>query len=150
MNKTPPPSSVGSDLLALANAARSRSYSPYSGHAVASAIRTKSGKIYGGCNIENSSFGATLCAERVAISKAMSEEGPTEITEVLVLTDPKGAENNDPWPPCGMCRQVIAEFCPNPEALPIHLARPDGVRETLTFAALFPRAFSSRNLKRKS
>lgn len=79
-------------------------YSPYSKVKVAAAILMDNGKIYGGCNIENASYGGTICAERVAITKAISE-GAKKIKSVLVVTNQKTI-----WPPCGLCRQVIAEF----------------------------------------
>jgi len=102
MNSTPETSS----LRQLALTAREKSYSPYSGKKVGSAIRLSTGQIFTGCNVENSSYGATVCAERVAIWKAVSELGPTiQIEEVWVSTDAA-----KPWTPCGICRQVINEF----------------------------------------
>src|SRR5690242_15716831 len=94
-------SEIVKDLYKMALLAREKSYSPYSGHKVGAAIRTSSGKIYTGCNVENASFGATVCAERTAIQKAISESGPITVTEVMVVT-----QADPPWPPCGMCRQV--------------------------------------------
>jgi len=93
---------------------------------------------YSGCNIENASYGGTVCAERVAILKARSE-GPIEIKELLCIT-----ESNPPWPPCGMCLQVITEFA-KPNAL-IHIANNEGVVNTLTLEDLLPKAFSAEHL----
>ena len=90
------------DLRALAKDASSRAHSPYSKAKVGSALETSDGKIYSGCNIENASFGGTVCAERVAIWKAVSE-GHNKIKRIYVYTEPG-------WPPCGMCLQVMTEF----------------------------------------
>jgi cytidine deaminase len=127
------------DLYKMALLVREKSYSPYSGHKVGAAIRTSDGKIYTGCNIENSSFGATVCAERVAIQKAISEQGPLEITEVMVVT-----KASPPWPPCGMCRQVIGEF--GKDAI-IYTSNLEGVLEKFTLNDIFPLAFTSSHLK---
>jgi cytidine deaminase len=91
-------------LFYLAKKYLPRAHSPYSRVKVAAAVLMDNGKIYGGCNIENASYGGTICAERVAITKAISE-GAKKIKSVLVVTNQKAI-----WPPCGLCRQVIAEF----------------------------------------
>ncbi|MEK6580085.1 MAG: cytidine deaminase, partial [Bdellovibrionota bacterium] len=97
------------ELLDTAKAVRKNAYSPYSKVKVGAALRTRDGKIFSGCNVENSSYGATVCAERVAIQKAVSElGGKIEIQELVVVTDA-----TPPWTPCGICRQVIAEFGSN-------------------------------------
>jgi len=90
------------DLRTLAKDASTRAHSPYSKAKVGSALETSDGKIYSGCNIENASFGGTVCAERVAIWKAVSE-GHNKIKRIYVYTEPG-------WPPCGMCLQVMTEF----------------------------------------
>lgn len=90
------------DLRKLAKDASERAHSPYSKAKVGSALETSDGKIYSGCNIENASFGGTVCAERVAIWKAVSE-GHNKIKRIYVYTEPG-------WPPCGMCLQVMTEF----------------------------------------
>lgn len=89
-------------LIALANEARRRAYAPYSRYAVGAALRTKSGRIFTGVNIENAAYPTTICAERVAVFKAVSE-GETEFEAISVVTDNGGS-------PCGSCRQVLAEF----------------------------------------
>ena len=98
------------ELLALANEARGDSYSPYSEISVGAALLTKSGKIYKGCNIENASYSPTICAERVAFFKAVSE-GETEFVAIAIA----GGKHDEPsranFPPCGVCRQVMSEFC---------------------------------------
>ncbi len=97
------------ELLDLAIEARKYSYAPYSEFHVGAALLTKSGKVYKGCNIENASFGATNCAERTAIFKAVSEgEGDFEAIAIVGGKDGKELEL---CPPCGICRQVMTEFC---------------------------------------
>jgi cytidine deaminase len=126
-------------LYQLACAARERAYSPYSGHRVGACIRTTDGRTYTGCNVENSSFGATVCAERVAIQKAISEQGKMEIAKILVVTDA-----TPPWPPCGMCRQVIAEFAQ--PALTLYMTNLQGELQSITLGELFPLAFTPSHL----
>jgi len=129
------------ELFEAAKKSREHSYSPYSGQKVGAAIRLKNGKIYAGCNIENSSYGATICAERTAIQTAVAAEGPkVEITDVLVVTD-----HTPPWPPCGLCRQVIAEFGANAT---IHSADLASVRSAVSFRELYPFAFTPEHLKK--
>ncbi len=128
------------NLFELAKLARSRSHSPYSKYKVGSAVRLNSGQTFGGCNVENASYGATVCAERVAIQKAVSETGgEIKITDVLVVTD-----SNPPWAPCGLCRQVIAEFAQNTQ---IHIANIAGEYLSISFAELFPSAFDRSQMK---
>lgn len=131
-NKT---SSDFQKLLKSASQARDHAYARYSGYKVGAAIRTKDGQIFAGCNVENSSYGATVCAERVAIQSAIANRGKFELAEVLVFT-----EASPPWPPCGMCRQVIAEFAV--KDLIIHSVNPSGETRTVTFDELFPNAFT--------
>lgn len=120
-------------LCELARNALFQSYSPYSKKKVGAAVLTKSGQIYTGCNIENSSFGATVCAERVAIQNAVSA-GHKEILEIAVAS-----EGSPPWPPCGMCRQVLAEFCES--GLKVFLINLKGECMDFEFDILFPYAF---------
>lgn len=94
------------ELAYSAREAVEAAYCPYSGYKVGAAVLTESGKIYSGCNIENSSYGASNCAERTALFKAVSE-GHRKITAIAVFTE----EGNDPPFPCGICRQVLSEFC---------------------------------------
>ena len=98
------------ELLSLAIKARESSYCPYSGISVGAALFTKSGKIYYGANIENSSFSPTVCAERVAFFKAISE-GEREFAAIAIAGGEKGKESKEHFPPCGVCRQVMGEFC---------------------------------------
>lgn len=124
-------------LIDLAIAARQRAYAPYSHYPVGSALRTKSGRIYTGVNIENAAYPHTMCAERVAIFKAVSE-GEMEFEAISVVTDNGGS-------PCGGCRQVLAEFGLDTVIL---MADKDGklVKET-TVRELLPEAFTPEKLK---
>ena len=97
-------------LLAIAEEARESSYSPYSGITVGAALMTKDGKIYKGANIENASYTPTVCAERVAFFKAISE-GESEFLAIAVAGGQAGQPSKADFPPCGVCRQVMAEFC---------------------------------------
>lgn len=129
-------------LYQLAVEARDRSYSPYSGHRVGAAIRVRSGEIFQGCNVENSSYGGTCCAERTAIFASVAARGRVEVVEVLVVTDA-----SPPWPPCGLCRQVLAEFAS--PSLPIHAANLQGMLRSTTLGNLFPDAFTPDYLSKR-
>jgi cytidine deaminase len=123
-------------LIDLANEARRRAYVPYSNYPVGAALRTKSGKLYTGVNVENAAYPQTMCAERIAVFKAVSE-GETEFEVIAVVTDNGGS-------PCGGCRQVMAEFGLDAIVL---LANGDGklVKET-TVGGLLPEAFMPKHL----
>ena len=97
-------------LIALAMKAREKAYAPYSHFAVGAALLTKEGQVYTGCNIENASYGATNCAERTAIFKAVSE-GAKEFIKIAIVGGKAGEEITEYAYPCGVCRQVMAEFC---------------------------------------
>ena len=127
------------NLFKLAEKTRKNAYSPYSKIKVGAALRTRKGEVFSGCNVENSSYGATICAERVAIQSAVATIGHFEIAEIVVVTDA-----NPPWPPCGMCRQVIAEFA-KPSTV-IHAMNPDGAIVSQKFSELFPNAFTPEHL----
>ncbi len=101
------------ELVRNAYEAQKRSYCPYSHWAVGAALLTKSGKIYLGCNIENNTFTPTVCAERVALFKAVSE-GERDFVAIAIVGNDVHAKigDADVCPPCGVCRQVMAEFCP--------------------------------------
>ena len=125
-------------LTAAARAARDCSLSPFSSFCVGAAVETEDGKIYTGCNIESASFGLTVCAERVAIWKALSE-GERRFRRLAVVVD------TDPLtPPCGTCRQIIWEFCRD---VTVILANPRGKVEVVEMHDLLPRAFDARFLK---
>jgi cytidine deaminase len=125
------------ELAKMAKEASTQSYSPYSRAKVGSALETASGKFFYGCNVENSSFGGTVCAERVAIWKAVSE-GEKSLKTIYVYT-------KDGWPPCGMCLQVMAEFA-TPD-LKIIIGNAKGEEKNFTLKQLLPQAFTPENLK---
>ncbi len=124
------------DLVKAAKAAREFSYSPYSKFKVGAAVLTKTGKIYGGCNIENASYGITNCAERTAIFKAVSD-GERELEALAVIADTDG-----PTAPCGACLQVIAEFKINK----IIMANLKGDTKIVTLQEILPYSFSDEDL----
>jgi cytidine deaminase len=124
------------ELVERAKAVLNNAYAPYSKFKVAAAVRTKSGRVYTGVNIENASYGLTICAERVAVFKAVSE-GDRDIEAVAVYTD-----TEEPTPPCGACRQVIAEF--NPDALIVMASGKKTV--VVRLGELLPHAFTRKNL----
>ena len=130
------------ELLELAIEARKKSYSPYSNFRVGAALLTKSGKVYGGCNIENAAYTPTNCAERTAIFKAVSE-GEREFSAIAIVGG-KGEEPADFCAPCGVCRQVLAEFCDLD--FRIVLGTPENIR-VYTLAELLPLSFGKADLK---
>lgn len=121
-------------MLELAKKSIVNSYSPYSKFRVSSVVMGETGRLYSGVNVENVSYGLTMCAERVAIFKAVSE-GERRIKAVLIYTDGKDI----PYP-CGACRQVIAEFGPDAEVI---IANGEGKVEKTTLRMLLPKAFLS-------
>src|SRR5258706_2984461 len=124
-------------LIDLANTARQRAYAPYSKYHVGAALRTKMGRTYTGVNIENAAYPHTMCAERVAIFKAVSE-GEKEFEVISVVTDNGGS-------PCGGCRQVLAEFGLDTIVL---IANGDGqLLKEITIKELLPEAFTPEHLK---
>jgi cytidine deaminase len=127
-------------LIELANEARRRAYAPYSNYQVGAALRTKSGRLFTGCNIENAAYPTSICAERVAVFKAVSD-GEREFEVIAVVTSNGGS-------PCGGCRQVLAEFGLDTLVL---IADSQGqlVQET-TVAGLLPGAFQPGDLKGKT
>jgi cytidine deaminase len=127
-----------SDLLSLAQAVAEAAYAPYSGFQVGCALETASGQIHSGCNVENASHGLTICAERSAIFRAVAEEGPGMKVVRLAV-----ACLGNEFPPCGACRQVIAEFSFPGGATEVTFLR-QGHPVTLTLAQLLPEAFSLR------
>ena len=114
-------------MIAAALKARKNAYAPYSGFCVGAALETADGEIYTGCNIESSSFTPTCCAERTAFCKAVSE-GKREFSAIAVVGGERDAAELPFCPPCGVCRQVMAEFC-DPETFEILLATENGVEE---------------------
>lgn len=125
-------------LLAEAKEARMKAYAPYSGYQVGAALLTSSGRIFRGANIENVSYGATICAERVAAVKAVSE-GEDQFLALAVIAD-----SEEPGSPCGICRQFLAEFAPK---LPLIMGNLQGKVEVGSLDEYLPRAFDKEYLK---
>src|SRR6516162_1249996 len=122
------------DLLLAALAARESAHAPFSRFRVGAALEDDSGRIHTGCNIENATYGLTLCAERVAVFKAISE-GARKFRRIAIVAD-----TDNLTPPCGACRQILWEFCGDIE---IVLGNPRGKSETLHMRDLLPRAFDA-------
>jgi cytidine deaminase len=131
-------------LYAVAKKARAHAYAPHSGCQVGAAIRLVNGKVFPGCNVENSSYGGTVCAERGAIQTAVCAEGRIRIKEILVVTDA-----SPPWLPCGLCRQVISEFVADAPGgdIPVYSTNTKGEMLATTFTKLYPGLFSPAELR---
>ena len=127
------------ELIVLAKDAMTRAYAPYSGFKVGAALLCQDGTVYQGCNIENAAFSPTVCAERTAIFKAVSE-GKREFAAIAVCGGKDGVITGL-FPPCGVCRQVMAEFCG--ADFPVYLADANGVWEKKTLSELLPLSFSA-------
>jgi cytidine deaminase len=117
-------------LIASAAAARERAYAPYSGYKVGAALKGKSGRVYTGCNVENAAYGSSMCAERTAMFKAVSE-GEREFEAIAVVTENGGS-------PCGACRQVMMEFAPG---MTVIIADTQGQARVTTVRDLLPDEF---------
>ncbi|MBR6702246.1 MAG: cytidine deaminase [Clostridia bacterium] len=130
------------ELINLALKARKNSYSPYSGFRVGAALLTKSGKVYTGCNIENAAFGPTVCAERTAVFKAVSE-GERKFLKIAVAGGKDEIPDSYAYP-CGVCRQVLAEFCGADFEIISAVSPEDYVSRTL--AGMLPDSFGPDNL----
>ena len=128
-------------LCELAKEAMTHSYSPYSGYKVGAALLCKDGTVYTGCNIENAADTPTVCAERPAIFKAVYD-GKREFAAIAVCGGKDGVLAGQ-FPPCGVCRQVMREFCG--DDFVIYMVNPNG-HETVTLAQLLPYSFSSSNM----
>ena len=129
-------------LVDLAVRAMGNAYAPYSGYKVGAALLTGSGKMYLGCNIENASYSPTNCAERTAFFKAVSE-GERDFSAIAIVGGKDGVIS-DTFPPCGVCRQVMAEFC-DPETFAIILGKSGGYEE-YTLKELLPLGFNPDTL----
>lgn len=124
-------------LVEIAKSARLQSVAPFSNFLVGAAVKTEGGTVYTGCNIESASYGLTVCGERVAIWKALSE-GEKHFTELAIVADTETLT-----PPCGTCRQIIWEFCRDATII---LANLHGESQTVSIRELLPRAFDARFL----
>lgn len=125
-------------LIEAAIKARENAHAPFSNFKVGSALLTENGEIFTGCNVENATYGLTICAERVAIFKAISD-GAKNFTKIAVAADTENLT-----PPCGACRQIIWEFCGDVEVILTNL---QGKTETFQMRELFPKAFDASFLK---
>ncbi len=130
-------SQASDELVEAARAAQSRAYAPYSNYQVGAAVRGDNGKIYIGANVENASYGLSLCAERSAVAAAILD-GVRKIVAAAVMTS-----TSPPVAPCGMCRQTLAEFA---DDMPIVLVNKAGERVDTTLRELLPRAFGRADL----
>ena len=129
----------GADLLVVAREVREHAYAPYSGFRVGAAVRTASGNVFGGCNVENASYGLAICAERAAVFNAIAAEGQgCRITAIAVYAEA------DTCAPCGACRQVLAEF--GPDAQTTFVA--NGILVTLGLGELLPYHFALSHERR--
>lgn len=126
------------ELRAAAFEARDAAYAPYSGFAVGAALRTEQGRVFRGCNVENASFGATMCAERNALGAAVAAGGKA-LVALAIATDA-----DQPTPPCGVCRQVLLELAP---ALEVRSFTKNGDSRMHTIASLLPDAFDRSQLE---
>ena len=137
IRKGKPSSRKPDQLIKAAEKARKKAYCPYSRFAVGAAGRTADGQIFGGCNVESPTYGLTVCAERVAAYKAVSE-GAAEIVEVVVVTD-----SESPASPCGACRQVLWDLAPHARVTYANLS---GKQIKSSVKALLPDAFDAGTL----
>jgi cytidine deaminase len=134
---SPPPEPDLAALSQLARQARRRAFAPFSRFKVGAALRTRTGEVVTGCNIENASYGLTLCAERVAVFKAVSE-GMRRFDAIAVVADSKRLT-----PPCGPCRQILWEFCGD---IRVHMSDLRGRTRTMRLSELLPFPFDRSNL----
>ena len=130
-------------LIEQAIEARSHAYTPYSHFQVGAALLTKQGKVYKGCNSENAAYTPSNCAERTAIFKAVSE-GEREFAAIAIVGSMEGEINTLPTGPCGVCRQVMAEFCSLD--MPVIIAKSPADYITMTLGELLPLSFGPANL----
>lgn len=141
------PNQIG-NLIEAAFAVRDRAYVPYSGFSVGAALLATDGRVFVGCNIENVAFSPSICAERAAIAQAVSA-GCREFAALAVCGGPvkRGAGKIDYCYPCGVCRQVLVEFCP--PQLPVYVARSAGDYRQHLLGDLLPQAFFAADLERQ-
>ena len=135
-----------STLIRSAFEAQKNAYAPYSGFQVGAALLAENGEIFKGCNIENASYGAAICAERTAFVKAVSQ-GVRRFRAIAIVGKPTNEEKFEECAPCGICRQVMAEFC-DPDTFEIIL--PTGYEEykIYTLRELLPLGFTAENLRK--
>lgn len=136
---------TNAELILEAKKARTHAYAPYSHHMVGAALLTKEGKLYHGCNIENAAYGPTNCAERTAFFKAVYE-GERQFSKIAIVGGMEGTDGNTPCAPCGVCRQVMMEFC-DPDTFEIVLVDGDE-QQVYILKELLPLGFGPENLKK--
>ena len=134
------------ELIKIAVAARKNSYSPYSHYQVGAALLATDGQVFPGCNIENAAYTPTNCAERTAFFKAVSV-GVRDFTAIAIVGSPEGDEITQSSYPCGVCRQVMMEFC-NPEVFQVIVARSLEEYEIRTLKDFLPEGFGPANLNK--
>ncbi len=132
------------ELIGCAYEARKKAYAPYSHFAVGAAIETAEGKLFTGCNIENAAYTPTSCAERTAIFKAVSE-GYRQFKKIAIVGGYPDRETSDYCPPCGVCRQVMEEFC-DPDSFRVLLAKSPKEYKSYLLRELLPTGFSPEHL----
>ena len=133
------------ELILEAKRARERAYCPYSHHSVGAALLTKEGKLYHGCNVENSAYGPTNCAERTAFFTAVCA-GDREFVKIAIVGGMDDTDGSKPCAPCGVCRQVMSEFC-DPDKFVIVLANGEDEPLEFTLREMLPLGFFPSNLK---
>lgn len=133
-----------SELASLALNERNNAYAPYSGFSVGAALLCSDGSVYTGCNIENASFSVTVCAERVAFFKAIAD-GKRDFMAIAIAGGKKGMQIDELCAPCGVCRQVMAEFC-DPNAFDVILVKTETDYQTHKLKDIFPLGFTAENL----
>ena len=134
------------ELIRQALAAREKAYAPYSNFLVGAALRAADGRVFTGCNVENAAFTPTSCAERSALFHAVSQ-GVTQFTDIAVVGARRGEVNELITSPCGVCRQVMAEFC-DPETFRIVLMNGDGEIRDYLLKELLPLGFTGKALEK--
>lgn len=135
------------ELIGKAIEARRKSYSPYSHYQVGAALLTADGRIVTGCNIENAAYGPSNCAERTAFFKAVSD-GLREFSAIAIVGSPEGEVLTQYAYPCGVCRQVMMEFC-EPESFQIIVAKSEEDYRVMTLSELLPEGFGPENVRRQ-
>ena len=131
-------------LIREAMKAQNNSYTPYSHFRVGAALLAANGKIYRGCNIENATFGATNCAERTAVFTAVCE-GVRDFEAIAIVGNPEGSDEYDYCSPCGICRQVLAEFC-DLDTFTVILAKSETEYRSYSLRDLLPLAFTGKSM----
>lgn len=135
------------DLISSAIEARENSYCPYSEYAVGAALLLRNGRVFSGCNIENAAYGPSICAERTAIFKAVSE-GYKHFRAIAIVGSPKGRIIDQYAFPCGVCRQVMNEFCDADDFIVI-IAKSEGEYKVYALSELLPEGFGPNNLTKE-